>query len=105
MSTVLVIGSTGQVGRVVVEEALSCGFAVRAQSRNAARAQRSLPGGVEVVEASPPPPTTCAPSWPASTRWSSPTAATWTARVKAVSTPPSPRSWTPWVITTRTSAS
>lgn len=53
MSTVLVIGSTGQVGRVVVEEALGCGFAVRAQSRNAARAQRSLPGGVEVVEASP----------------------------------------------------
>ena len=53
MLTVLVIGSTGQVGRVVVEEALGCGVTVRAQSRNAARAQRSLPGGVEVVEASP----------------------------------------------------
>ena len=51
MLTVLVIGSTGQVGRVVVEEALSRGFNVRAQSRDAARAQRSLPDGVEVVEA------------------------------------------------------
>ncbi|WP_167147785.1 NAD(P)H-binding protein [Actinomyces sp. ZJ308] len=53
MTRVLVIGSTGQVGRVVVEEALSRGFTVRAQSRNAARAERSPPAGVEVVEASP----------------------------------------------------
>jgi len=51
--TVLVIGSTGQVGRGVVGGARGRGVTVRAQSRNAARAQRSLPGGVEVVEASP----------------------------------------------------
>lgn len=63
MPTVLVIGSTGQVGRVVVvEEALGRGVTVRAQSRNAARARRSLPGGVEVVEALPSCADTCAPS-------------------------------------------
>ena len=61
MPTVLVIGSTGQVGRVV-EEALGRGVTVRVQSRNAARARRSLPGGVEVVEASPSCADTCAPS-------------------------------------------
>ena len=53
MTTVLVIGSTGRVGRVVVEEALKRGFTVRAQTRRAARARRSLPTGVEVAEASP----------------------------------------------------
>lgn len=60
--TFLVIGATGQVGRVVVEEALGRGVTVRAQSRNAARARRSLPGGVEVVEALPSCADTCAPS-------------------------------------------
>ena len=34
--TFLVIGATGQVGRVVVEEALARGLTVRAQSRSAA---------------------------------------------------------------------
>lgn len=51
--TILVIGATGQVGRVVVEESLARGLSVRAQSRNATRAARSLPDGAEVVEASP----------------------------------------------------
>ena len=51
--TVLVIGATGQVGRVVVEEALTRGLSVRAQSRNAARAASSLPAEAEIVEASP----------------------------------------------------
>ncbi|WP_130873472.1 NAD(P)H-binding protein [[Pseudopropionibacterium] massiliense] len=53
MSTVLIIGSTGQVGQVVVEEAIERGLTVRAQTRNAARARQTLPDGVEVVEASP----------------------------------------------------
>ncbi|WP_167148786.1 NAD(P)H-binding protein [Actinomyces sp. ZJ308] len=51
--TALVIGATGQVGRVVVEEALARGLSVRAQSRNASRAAAVLPAGTEVVEASP----------------------------------------------------
>ncbi|MDU0349180.1 NAD(P)H-binding protein [Actinomyces sp. MRS3W] len=51
MTTVLVIGSTGQVGRVVVEEALQRGLTVRALTRNASRARRSLPDGAEIVEA------------------------------------------------------
>lgn len=54
MTTVLVIGATGQIGRVVVEEALVRGLQVRAQSRSAARARRQLPAGAEVVEARPP---------------------------------------------------
>ncbi len=53
MSTVLVIGATGQVGRVVVEETLKRGLGVRAQTRNAEHARGLLPSGVEVVEASP----------------------------------------------------
>lgn len=53
MTTVLVIGATGQIGRVVVEEALVRGLQVRAQSRSAARARRQLPAGAEVVEAQP----------------------------------------------------
>ena len=54
MTTVLAIGSTGQVGRVVVEEALARGLTVRAQTRSAGgRARRTLPEGVEIVEASP----------------------------------------------------
>ena len=51
--TFLVIGATGQVGRVVVEEALARGLTVRAQSRSAARARAMLPAGAQVVEASP----------------------------------------------------
>ncbi|MBE6484803.1 MAG: NAD-dependent epimerase/dehydratase family protein [Actinomycetaceae bacterium] len=53
MTTVLVIGATGKVGRVVVDEAIQRGFTVRAQTRNAKRAQRSLPTNVDVVEALP----------------------------------------------------
>lgn len=53
MSTVVVIGATGQIGRVVVAEALAQGHAVRAQTRSASRARRVLPAGAEVVEAPP----------------------------------------------------
>ncbi|RJF43234.1 NAD-dependent epimerase/dehydratase family protein [Actinomyces sp. 2119] len=53
MTTVLIIGATGQVGRVVVEEALAREATVRAQTRSASRARRRLPRGAEVVEASP----------------------------------------------------
>ncbi|WP_103063165.1 NAD(P)H-binding protein [Actinomyces qiguomingii] len=53
MATVLVIGSTGKVGRVVVEEVLQGGHTVKAQTRNARRARRWLPEGAEIVEASP----------------------------------------------------
>ena len=51
--TILVIGATGQVGHVVVEEPLARSLRVRAQSRNAARATTLLPADAEVVEASP----------------------------------------------------
>ena len=61
MSTVLVIGATGQVGRVVVEEAVRRGLGVRAQTRDVERARGLLPDGVEVVKASPPLPTNCVP--------------------------------------------
>lgn len=53
MSTVLVVGSTGQIGRVVVEQALAQGITPRAQTRSAARTARSLPEGTEIVEAQP----------------------------------------------------
>ena len=53
MSTVLVIGATGQVGRVVVEEAVRRDLGVRAQTRDVERARGLLPDGVEVVKASP----------------------------------------------------
>ena len=61
MSTVLVIGATGQVGRVVVEEAVRRGLGVRAQTRDVERARVLLPDGVEVVKSSPPLPTNCVP--------------------------------------------
>lgn len=51
MTTILAIGATGQVGRVVVDEALQRGLEVRAVTRNAARARRSLADGAEIVEA------------------------------------------------------
>lgn len=49
--TVAVIGATGQVGRVVVSEALARGLDVHAVTRDAARARRTLPQGVHIVEA------------------------------------------------------
>lgn len=53
MTTIAVIGATGQIGRLVVAEALGDGVTVRAQSRDAARARRSLPDGAEVLAADP----------------------------------------------------
>ena len=53
MTTGLAIGATGQVGRLVVEEALARGLTVRAQTRDAGRARRALPQEAEIVEASP----------------------------------------------------
>ncbi|MFF2052943.1 SDR family oxidoreductase [Leifsonia sp. NPDC058194] len=46
--TVLLVGATGSIGRLVAAEAVRRGFAVRALVRDPARA-RTLPGGVEVV--------------------------------------------------------
>ena len=46
--TVLVVGSTGSIGHLVVDEALRQGYAVRALVRNPAKA-RKIPGQVEVV--------------------------------------------------------
>ena len=51
--TVLVVGATGQIGRVVVSQALAAGQEVLAQTRSAARAGRSLPQDATVVEADP----------------------------------------------------
>lgn len=51
MSTVLIIGSTGQVGRVVAEEAIKRGLTVRAQTRSVVKARGSLPEGVEIAGA------------------------------------------------------
>ncbi|SDN72112.1 Uncharacterized conserved protein YbjT, contains NAD(P)-binding and DUF2867 domains [Actinomyces ruminicola] len=51
MTTILAIGATGQVGRVVVDEALQRGLEVRAVTRNAAGARRSLADGAEILEA------------------------------------------------------
>ncbi|AMD86445.1 NAD(P)H-binding protein [Actinomyces radicidentis] len=53
MTTIAVIGATGQIGRLVVAEALNDGVTVRAQSRDAGRAHRVLPQGAEVVAADP----------------------------------------------------
>lgn len=53
MTTVVVIGATGQIGRLVVEQALADGVSVRAQTRAAARARTVLPEGAEVYEADP----------------------------------------------------
>ena len=49
VTTVLVVGSTGQTGRVVVATALEHGLQVRALARDLTRARRLLPGG-EIIE-------------------------------------------------------
>ena len=46
--TVLVVGATGSIGRLVVEEAVRKGHAVRALARDPRKARRLFPG-VEVV--------------------------------------------------------
>jgi len=48
--TVLVLGATGNVGRHVVRELVASGTAVRAVTRDTARASEVLPAGVEFVE-------------------------------------------------------
>jgi NAD(P)-dependent dehydrogenase (short-subunit alcohol dehydrogenase family) len=47
--TVLVVGATGSIGRLVVEEALRKGYAVRALARDDRKARRLLPGAEVVV--------------------------------------------------------
>jgi uncharacterized protein YbjT (DUF2867 family) len=47
--TVLVVGATGSIGRLVVEAALRKGYAVRALARDARKARRLLPGAEVVV--------------------------------------------------------
>lgn len=53
MNTVLIIGSSGQIGRVVAQEALAHGLTPLAQTRSAAQARGVLPEGTEIVEAQP----------------------------------------------------
>jgi uncharacterized protein YbjT (DUF2867 family) len=48
--TVLVVGATGSIGRLVVDEAVAAGYPTRALVRNPGRA-RSLPSAAEVVVA------------------------------------------------------
>lgn len=48
MSTVLVVGATGSIGRLVVAEALRAGYETRALVRNEVRAE-GLPAGARVV--------------------------------------------------------
>jgi uncharacterized protein YbjT (DUF2867 family) len=59
--TVLVVGATGSIGRLVVETAVSQGHTVRALARNAGTARR-LFAGVEVVEGDLTRPETLAPA-------------------------------------------
>ncbi len=47
ITTVLVVGATGSIGRHVAAEALAAGYTTRALVRDPARA--SLPAGVEMV--------------------------------------------------------
>ena len=47
--TVLVVGATGSIGRLVVAEALAKGFKVRALVRDQAKAA-SLPAGTDVAQ-------------------------------------------------------
>jgi uncharacterized protein YbjT (DUF2867 family) len=47
--TVLVVGATGSIGRLVVAEALEQGHVVRALARNEARARRHLPAAAQIV--------------------------------------------------------
>ena len=48
MSTVLVVGATGSIGRLVVEEAIRHGYTTRALVRNPAKARR-LPPAADVI--------------------------------------------------------
>jgi uncharacterized protein YbjT (DUF2867 family) len=48
-ATVLVVGATGSIGRLVVAEALRQGYAVRALVRHEAKARRVLPPGAQLV--------------------------------------------------------
>ena len=48
-STVLVVGATGSIGSLVVEEALAAGHAVRALVRDPVKARRLLPSPTQIV--------------------------------------------------------
>jgi uncharacterized protein YbjT (DUF2867 family) len=48
-ATVLVVGATGSIGRLVVAEAIRQGYAVRALVRNAARARRELSPEAQLI--------------------------------------------------------
>jgi hypothetical protein len=73
VATVLVVGATGQAGRVVVATALEHGLQVRALVRDMNRARRLLPG-TEVVEGNLTNAATLADAVDGSMRSSSPTA-------------------------------
>lgn len=49
MSTVLVLGGTGSIGRLVVARLLELGDTPRVLTRNPDRARRALPAGAEIV--------------------------------------------------------
>lgn len=49
-ATVLVVGATGSIGRLVVAEALKQGYAVRTLVRNVAKARRLLPPQAQIIE-------------------------------------------------------
>ncbi|MBB5190692.1 uncharacterized protein YbjT (DUF2867 family) [Silvimonas terrae] len=48
-ATVLVVGATGSIGRLVVAEALRAGYAVRAWVRDETKARRVLPPGAQLI--------------------------------------------------------
>ncbi|MFP3606432.1 SDR family oxidoreductase [Paraburkholderia sp. SIMBA_053] len=48
-ATVLVVGATGSIGRLLVAEALRQGYAVRALIRDEAKARRFLPRGAQLI--------------------------------------------------------
>lgn len=50
ISSLLVVGATGSIGRLVVAAALSEGYAVRALVRNSRRARTLLPAQTELIE-------------------------------------------------------
>lgn len=49
IKTILVIGATGSIGRLVVGQATQAGFNVKALTRTPSKAKRLLPPGVEII--------------------------------------------------------
>ncbi|WP_232547955.1 SDR family oxidoreductase [Propioniciclava soli] len=60
ISTVLLVGGTGSIGRLVAQQAVDAGLRVRAVVRDAERAARTLPDAVELLVGDPGDPATAA---------------------------------------------